>query len=139
MEIQTYVKAEGDFAMSLMQQGILQAMSGLENFEDGSLNASFIFPESFAGFQGHFEGNPVLPGVCKIQAVIAMHEKFYAKNFRLKEVAQAKYFLPVTPHQKITVKCSSKLNPEGALVVKATVQREEEKVALLQMIIQEQK
>ena len=125
--------------MSLIQQGILQAMSGLENSEEDSLSASFVFPEEFAGFQGHFKGNPVLPGVCKIQAVIAMHEKFYAKNFRLKEVTQAKYFLPVTPHQKITVKCHSQLNPEGALVVKATVQREEEKIAMLQMIIQEQK
>ncbi len=124
--------------MSLMQQGILAAMSGLETFEDGGLRAHFFFPKEFIGFQGHFENNPILPGVCKVMAVVGMYEKMNQKVFRLIKVAQAKYFLPVTCGQKITIECRAKGEEDGLIVVKASVKREEEKIALLQLTIQAQ-
>ena len=125
--------------MSLIRQGILKSMSGLQPFEGDGISAEFIFPKDFVGFQGHFENNPILPGVCKIQAVIVMHEEFQHKTFRLIEVSQAKYFLPVTVDQKITLQCHSKLNPEtGLTTVKVLVQKEKEKIAMLQLIIQAQ-
>lgn len=124
--------------MSLIRQGILGAMSGPEAFESEGISASFLFPKEFIGFQGHFENNPVLPGVCKIQAVIVMYEKFMNETFRLVEVTQAKYFLPVTAEQKITIQCHSKLNQEGLLIIKALVKKSEEKIAMLQLTIQAQ-
>ena len=122
--------------MSLMQQGLLQAMSNLDAFESDGISARFVFPNEFIGFQGHFKDNPVLPGVCKIQAVVVMYEKFYNKIFRLTSVKQAKYFLPVTCRQEITIQCHSKLNSENSIEVKALVQRNEEKIAMLQLTIQ---
>ena len=124
--------------MSLIQQGILQAMFDLEAFGSDGVSAHFLFPKEFIGFQGHFHNNPVLPGICKIQAVVAMHEKFKQRTFRLAEVQQAKFFLPVSCQQKITIQCESKLNPEGHLSVRALVKRAEEKIAMLQLTLQVQ-
>ncbi len=124
--------------MSLMQQGILAAMSDLEAFENDSIRAHFLFPKEFIGFQGHFESNSILPGICKILAVVGMYEKMNQKIFRLIEVAQAKYFLPVTCGQKITIECRAKGEEDGLIVVKASVKREEDKIALLQLTIQAQ-
>jgi 3-hydroxymyristoyl/3-hydroxydecanoyl-(acyl carrier protein) dehydratase len=121
--------------MSLIQQGILQAMTDLEAFEADGFSACFSFPEEFAGFQGHFKNNPVLPGICKVHAVVAMTAAFHRQEYRLIEVSQAKFFLPVTCNQNITIQCHSKISGEGLRSVKALVKREEEKIALLQLTV----
>ena len=61
---------------------------------DQRLTASFLFPEDFIGFQGHFPGNKILPGVCQIQCVISMLEKWKKKNIVLREIVLAKFFSP---------------------------------------------
>ncbi len=124
--------------MSRIHREIGQCMSGLET-ENGQMTAKFLFPSEFVGFQGHFEKNPVLPGVCKIQAVLVMHEKMHGGNFRLKEVNQAKYFMPVSAGQEITVRCESKPVESGLFRVKAIVEKDSAKVAMLQVVIENAK
>jgi|SRR3989338_5265250 len=119
--------------MSRIQQGILNAMSEMNVAEDGELSAQFLFSKEFVGFQGHFKNNPILPGICKIQAALTLCEKARAQKLRLAEVTQAKFFLPVTCDQKISLHCRAKLTPEGALSVRALVKRNEEKIAMLQL------
>ena len=122
--------------MSRMRWEIVESMVCLKEEKAGNLSARFNFPETFAGFQGHFDGNPVLPGICKILAVIAMYEKCQNKPFQLREVSQAKYFIPVSFGQEIAVECYSKINEDGSWNVKAAFQKDEAKVALLQMVIE---
>lgn len=121
--------------MSRIRKEIAGCLSGLES-ADGKMTAVFSFPPAFAGFQGHFENNPVLPGICKIQAVMAMHDKAHGGEFRLKEVTQAKYFSPVGPEQQVTVQCESKQSDKNTFQVKALIQKENTKVAMLQMVIE---
>ena len=121
--------------MSRMQKEIMECLSGLETAPN-ELSARFSFPPEFAGFQGHFEDNPVLPGICKILAVLAMLGKYQDRPFRLREVGQAKYFMPVTVGQEITIKCDSQPNDDGSIAVKAVIRKEAAKVALLQMVIE---
>lgn len=125
--------------MSRMQQEITQCMLGLEVSAENEVRARFSFPEGFIGFQGHFENNPVLPGICKIQAVVAMYEKARHQSFRLREVNLAKYFTPVTCGQEITVQCHSSTNEDGSTGIKAAIQREGGKVAMLQLVIENAK
>ncbi len=120
--------------MSRISREIEQCLLGVENGGE-TLSGRFSFPGSFAGFQGHFENHPVLPGICKVQAVLVLHEKVYGRPFRLAEVTQAKYFMPVFPGQEITVRCDSKTQLDGSISVKASVQKENAKAALLQMVI----
>ena len=122
--------------MSRMQKEIIESMIYLEAESPSQLNARFNFPETFSGFQGHFEGNPILPGICKILAVLAVLEKTHGKPLQLKEITQAKYFMPVTFGQEIAVKCGSKPNQDGSWTIKAAFQKEEAKVAMLQLVVE---
>lgn len=119
-----------------MRREIDACMKDLEALSPSGLSARFSFPQTFAGFQGHFDGNPVLPGICKVMAVLAMFEKNENRAYRLAEINQAKYFTPVSFNEELTVKCDSKRNDDGTWSVKAAFQKDEAKVALLQMVIE---
>ena len=122
--------------MSQMNREILACMSGLTVSGENGLCAHFIFPEEFVGFQGHFENHPILPGICKILAVVAMCSKHYDKVFRLKNVVSAKYVAPVTYAQRITVDCDLMPRENGAINVHAVIKKEEKKVAMLKLALE---
>ena len=123
--------------MSRMHEEIIKSMSGLEPLDQEGVKAQFIFQEDFIGFQGHFKNSPILPGVCKIQAVIAMMEKFHQKKFQLNEVSVAKYFRPVTARETILIESHFTFDENKGVRVKALVKKAEDKAALLQLILQE--
>jgi 3-hydroxymyristoyl/3-hydroxydecanoyl-(acyl carrier protein) dehydratase len=110
-------------------------MSSLSCGPDHSLNANFVFPESFLGFNGHFPGKPILPGVCKIQAVISMLEASKNKGILLKEVALAKFFAPVSCNEEIHFNLKEEQEPSGQIMVKAIITRAEKKIAQLHLRI----
>ncbi len=124
--------------MSQMSQEIIDCMSGLTECDEQVLSAQFVFPKEFVGFRGHFDNNPILPGVCKIGAVVVMCEKHYNKAFRLKEVISAKYVASVTYSQKITVVCNLITNKNGSVNVQAVIENEEKKVAMLKLCLENQ-
>lgn len=123
--------------MSSMNAEIVKAMNPCEPGEPGMLSASFVFPAEFSGFRGHFEDNPVLPGVCKIQAVIAMWSRHLQKNIRLKEIVLAKYLLPVTCGQEITIESRTDTHEGPIRHVQAVVKKGSEKISMLKLILEE--
>jgi len=48
-------------------------------------------------FQGHFPGNPVVPGVCQIQMVKELVEKGLNQTLRLTESDNIKFLLMINP------------------------------------------
>jgi 3-hydroxyacyl-[acyl-carrier-protein] dehydratase len=100
--------------MNRLMREIKNYIYGLEESGD-KIKARFIFPSDFTGFDGHFPGRPVLPGVCKIQAVIAMLELWYQKNICIKEISSAKFFSPVFDNQEIIVTTSKFTEFNGTL------------------------
>lgn len=121
--------------MSRIHQETIECLKDLQSAGE-KMTGKFSFPASFAGFQGHFENNPVLPGVCKIQAVLVMHEISVGERFRLKEVSQAKYFAPVTAEEEIIIHCESKADENGTYSVKVSIEKAGVKAAQLLMRIQ---
>jgi len=119
--------------MSAIKNEIKACMSDLKISKDGVLTADFCFSETFIGFKGHFPGKPILPGVCKIQAVLLMFEEFKKKNILLKEIALAKFFSPVSYNEKITFNLGEKLELNGEISVKATITGKDRKVAELHL------
>jgi 3-hydroxyacyl-[acyl-carrier-protein] dehydratase len=99
--------------MSKLRQEIKACMSKLDKADNFKLSARFCFPENFIGFKGHFPNNPILPGVCKIQAAILMLEEARHKNIRLKEILLAKFFAPVSFNQEVVFNLEEQ--PENSL------------------------
>lgn len=73
--------------------------------QDGVFSASFCFPSSFTGFDGHFPEQPVLPGICLVLAVIVAAEKALGKKLELEEMVLAKFFSVVLPDEALTAEC----------------------------------
>jgi len=123
--------------MNILVREIKSSISNLEESGD-KIKARFLFRRDFTGFKGHFPGRPVLPGVCKIQAVISMLEIWHQKSICIKEISMAKFFAPVFDNQEILV-ITNKMNglPEtsSGIKIKASVTSNGKKISDLQLIL----
>ena len=53
------------------------------------------FDPSFTGFEGHFEGNPIVPGVCLIEAARVIAEELTQRKLRTVKIAQCRFRRPI--------------------------------------------
>jgi len=119
--------------MSRIKKEIKKSMIGFIEREsvdgDSELSARFIFDEDFIGFQGHFPKKKVLPGVCQIQCVSEMLEGWKKRKVGLEEIVSAKYLLPVSPLEELTIQCSNIKFSDISYTLKASVSKGGEKVS----------
>ncbi len=120
--------------MNTLMQQIKESMHGLDESGD-SIRARFIFLPDFTGFKGHFPDRPILPGVCKIQAVIAMLETFHEKKICLTEILLAKFVAPVSENQEILISAMKLDETLKETKVKAFVTSGGKKIAELQLMV----
>ncbi|MCH5599874.1 hypothetical protein [Niabella ginsengisoli] len=71
----------------------------IEQFDNANekLTATIIIDEGHKIFEGHFPGQPVLPGVCQLQIVKELLEKGLNKTLFLSEASQCKFLQMVDP------------------------------------------
>jgi len=119
--------------MNRLVKEIKECMSGLAKSTDGQLYARFIFPADFIGFQGHFPERPILPGVCKIQAVLAMLEEWNKKRVKLNEIVMAKFAAPVTCDETVVFQCTETMEDNNKTLVKASVMCNDKNIAKIQL------
>jgi len=117
--------------MNKLVQAIETCMSGFESDGTGCLSACFTFPPDFLGFQGHFPGNPVLPGVCMVQAVMVMAGKWSGTPLELKNIVTAKWFMPAGPDTMLNFAVQVIAGELGKTTLKAKIRKGTEKVAEL--------
>lgn len=92
--------------MNRIEQEIAAAqVSAVTADEKGAFQASFLFPESFSGFAGHFPGNPILPAIVELMTVVYLVGLKEGSRQRLVGVEDAKFLSPVRPDQEIQVVC----------------------------------
>lgn len=72
----------------------LKDLSALENKEN-TYCCRIFFDRAFRGFEGHFEGNPVVPGVCLIELIRVHAEEILQKELIVKEIGQCKFRSPL--------------------------------------------
>jgi 3-hydroxyacyl-[acyl-carrier-protein] dehydratase len=115
--------------VSKLNRAIKGCMRDFVSEPAGTMKARFSFPADFIGFAGHFPGKPVLPGVCKIQAMLCMLEAAYQRTPKLKEIALAKFFAPVTCNEEIVFTVHQL--PEGSdeALAKAFITHKDKKIA----------
>ena len=112
---------------------IESCMSGLGSAGNGKLTARFTFTPDFLGFAGHFPGNPVLPGVCKIQAALAMLRRWYQREVILKEIVLAKFYAPVSSDAELAFTCDALDGESSPSLVRATVTSDDSRIAELRL------
>jgi 3-hydroxyacyl-[acyl-carrier-protein] dehydratase len=100
---------------------------------DSLLKSTFMFPEEFIGFQGHFPTNKVLPGACQIQCVLSTIEKSLDRRVALKEIMLAKYITPVFPEDTVICTVSGIEDTDSDFVYKASISKDSKKVTDLKL------
>ncbi len=119
--------------MNKLMQEIRQCMSDLAETKKREVYAHFLFPAEFIGFQGHFPGKPVLPGVCEIQAVIVMLQVWEKRDIRLKEIVSAKFLSPVSHGEELVFNYREQTESNSEVLIKASVTSKGKKIAELQL------
>jgi len=87
--------------MNQVRQELEKCMTEVDVGDHPQIQACFTFPQTFVGFRGHFPGQPVLPGICMIQAALCVLSSWKKQPVLLREIALAKYYRVVTPDEKI--------------------------------------
>ena len=95
---------------------------------DDQIIATLRFESDFIGFQGHFPGNPVLPGMCLLETVVVLAQRLKGTSVRMTELVATKFFSVVLPDQVVTVDCTLK----GDTIV-AHVKTETQRIAQVKM------
>jgi 3-hydroxyacyl-[acyl-carrier-protein] dehydratase len=65
----------------------------------------YIFPAEFAGFSGHFPGNPIFPAFVQILAASILVEEVLGRPLTLASVERAKFLTVLGPGQEVTIRC----------------------------------
>lgn len=81
----------------------------------------FQFPENLMLFQGHFPGNPILPGVFQIEMIKHCLEKVLKISLCLKTVKKTKFSSLIHPGVMVTVEIKINRKKTEMLDVKAVV------------------
>ena len=121
--------------MSVLRREIQKCMSDWEPGDGRVIRACFVFPKDFTGFQGHFPERPVVPGVCLVQSVLVMLEKWHGSPVRLKEISNAKFYAPSTSGDVLEITCSVKDKTDTEIRADAVVAHREKKTAEIHLSV----
>ncbi len=103
--------------------------------EGGAVRGRFIFPSGFVGFRGHFDGQPVLPGVCMIRAALILAEAAGCGTGELSEIASAKWYRPVSAGEVLDFSVEPGPNGAGPTPLRVRVTLAGERVADLRLAV----
>lgn len=121
--------------MSLIAKATKHCLVRLIRGEDGEWSATFVFPPDYAGFKGHFPGNPVLPGVCMVEAALALLAAAGYGLVRLTRVASAKWVAPVGPGEELCFTARVSGDSSATRTAKVRVTRNGQKIAELSLTV----
>ena len=85
-----------------------------EETSPGVWEATCVFTADFLGFDGHFPGDPMLPGVAQIMA--AAFTASGGRDMRIKQVGRTKFMSMVRPDDTLHVRAAVKPVVDGLAV-----------------------
>lgn len=70
---------------------------------DGTIAAHFRLNAAHRIFEGHFPGQPVVPGVCMVQIIKEILEAAVGKTLQLRKAAHIKFLAVIDPRRSVDV------------------------------------
>jgi 3-hydroxyacyl-[acyl-carrier-protein] dehydratase len=97
----------------------------------------YRFSPGFIGFSGHFPGNPILPAIVQIRAVVSLAEEVGGKALRLAAVRSAKFLAPIHPDEDVWIRYRRRVD-SGRDICDATLSVAGKTVAAFQLELAEE-
>lgn len=88
--------------MNRLEEAIREAAQPVQIDKTGFAQA-FTFAPDFIGFDGHFPGNPILPGVVQLMAGGIATQEAYGESLTLKGISRTKFTRQVSPGETLIV------------------------------------
>ena len=109
-----------------MLQGDFFQINQLE-IAGADVKADLVINATHKIFDGHFPGQPVVPGVCMMQMVKEIIEQATQKKTDLLKAGDMKFLAVINPQQNNFIQAALKYTVEenGSLVVSATLFKDE--------------
>jgi len=84
--------------------------------EDGKVSATIKLNKHHEVFAGHFPGNPIMPGVCMIQIIKELTEKFIEKELFLSVCSNVKFMAIINPEKNEMIDVVLQISSENEMV-----------------------
>ncbi len=107
-----------------LQNALVSTGPGLE---PDSWEAKFCFDPGLPLFQGHFPGNPLLPGVMQVEMANLAMTRITGAHYRVVGVKKAKFMGQIFPSDLITLHLAAR-DREGGLQVRVQLSVDGKKV-----------
>ena len=107
---------------------LLQDFYSLDNFtaQDQNVSASISINKAHPVFQGHFPNHPVTPGVCMMQIIKELVEKWAKCKLVLKTARNVKFMAIINPENNPNIQVQFDVEEEnGLLSIKSTTSFED--------------
>ncbi|OBU11099.1 hypothetical protein [Morganella psychrotolerans] len=69
-----------------------------------ALSVTLTIPPSLSWFEGHFDSQPVLPGVAQIEWAIYYAARYLNVNTAFSSLEQVKFLSPILPQDEVTLR-----------------------------------
>ena len=69
----------------------------LEKTSDSKYNVQIVINEKHEVFEGHFPGNPIMPGVCMMQIIKELVEQITACSLFMESLSNVKFMALINP------------------------------------------
>jgi 3-hydroxyacyl-[acyl-carrier-protein] dehydratase len=90
--------------MNALRREIRASAAGdIERTGPETIVRRYRFAPGFVGFSGHFPGNPILPAIVQVCAVVSLAEEEDGKTLRLAAVRYAKFLSPIRPDEEVSI------------------------------------
>ncbi|MBX2921390.1 MAG: 3-hydroxyacyl-ACP dehydratase [Chitinophagaceae bacterium] len=92
----------------------------------GNINASLELNVRHVIFEGHFPGQPVVPGVCMVQIIQELLETATGSSLQLKTADQIKFLSMVDPRETTGLSAAvSYITDDGSIKATATLSKDQ--------------
>ena len=99
-------------------------------YEDGIIQAAISVNKDHEIFNGHFPGNPVMPGVCMIQIIKELTEQALDVDLFMEKSSNIKFMALINPEINANLDLESKITQEEGMVKVKNIAKFDDTIAL---------
>ena len=107
--------------VSVMSAELRSRVAGLRQTGEDEYACTIDFDPAFRGFEGHFEGNPIVPGVCLILAARAAAEAVLEKALAVRSISTCRFRRPVMAGEQAALRIKLEKTGEDLWTVRADI------------------
>ena len=109
---------------SVISRELRSRIGDIRRTADGEYTCVIRFDPAFRGFEGHFEGNPIVPGVCLIEAARVFAEEVLDKRLETRLAKQCRFRRPIFAEETADVKLKLDADGPGAWKIQSEIRVE---------------